>query len=174
MVRCNKCHKARPCGCSDTPFTTNYNYANCTSQQACDEFVYSGCVIYNGPELTGLNIIPGMNLNQIIQAIYLYQIDPACISTTCHSPYVNILGQTSTSINVGWAAVEEAASYTVRYQDTSVSPAVWITLPTVSNSTTSLNITGLSCDTVYEIIVQAAFSTTSCDSLTILASTLPC
>ena len=115
-----------------------------------------------------------MNLNQIIQAIYLYQIDPACISTTCHSPYVNILGQTSTSINVGWAAVEEAASYTVRYQDTSVSPAVWITLPTVSNSTTSLNITGLSCDTVYEIIVQAAFSTTSCDSLTIIASTLPC
>ena len=174
MVKCNKCHKARPCGCADTPFTTNYNYTNCTSLVNCDEFVYTGCIIYNGPELSGFNIIPGMNLNQVIQAIYLYQVSPACISTTCHSPYVSIVTQTSSSITVGWTLVDEALSYTVRYQDTSASPAVWVTLPTVANSINTLNITGLACGTVYEIIVQAAFSTTNCDSLTIVASTSAC
>jgi hypothetical protein len=175
MVKCTKCHKSSPCGCADTPFTTNYNYTTCTSQQICDEYVYTSCVIYNGPELTGLNVIPGMNMNQVIQAIYLYQIDPACISTTCHSPFVNVLGTTATSINVGWASVAEAASYTVRYRDVSVSPpSAYTVLPAVSNSTTSLNITGLTCGTTYEIIVQAAFSTTDCDSLTITVTTSAC
>ena len=174
MTKCNKCQKSSPCGCGDTPFTTNYNYTSYTCPEPCSEYVYTSCIIYNGPELAGLNVIPGMNMNQLIQAVYLYQIDPACITTTCHAPFVSIIGQTSTSINVGWASVAEAASYTVRYQDTSVIPAVWITLPAVLPGTTNLNITGLTCGKTYEIIVQANFSTSDCDSLTISASTLTC
>lgn len=174
MVKCTKCQKLSPCGCSDTPFTTNYNYTTCTSQQACDEFIYTSCVLYNGPELTGLNIIPGMTMNQVIQAIYLYQIDPTCISTTCHAPFVSVLGQTSSSINVGWASVAEAASYTVQYRDPSLSPSTWITLPNVLNNITNLNITGLACGTTYEIYVTANFSVDSCNSLTITVSTSAC
>jgi hypothetical protein len=172
MTTCKKCHRSSPCGCSDTPFTTNYNYISCTCPQTCAEYVYTGCVIYNGPELSGLNVIPGMNLNQVIQAIYLYQIDPACITTTCHAPFVLISATTATSIKVSWASVAEATSYIVRYQE--VASPGFVTLPAVSNSTTSLNITGLTCGTVYEIIVQATFSTTNCDSLTITASTTAC
>lgn len=172
MVKCSKCQQTSPCGCSDTPFTTNYNYTSCTSPQTCAEYVYTGCVIYNGPELTDLNVIPGMNLNQVIQAIYLYQTNTGCITTTCHSPYVVILGQTTTSINVGWASVPLVLNYTVSYRVAGTLP--WTTLTPVTNAITSLNITGLVCGTAYEIKVNAEFSTTDCDSLTITASTTAC
>ena len=172
MANCSKCQKSSPCGCSDTPFTTNYNYLSCTCPETCAEYVYTGCVIYNGPELTGLNVIPGMNLNQVIQAIYLYQIDPACITTTCHAPFVLISGQTTTSIKVGWASVPQTLNYTVSYRV--AGDPTWIDLTPVTNTVTSLNITNLTCGTTYEIKVNAAFSTTDCDSLTITASTSAC
>lgn len=172
MATCNKCHKSRPCGCSDTPFTTNYNYISCSCPQTCAEYTYTGCIIYDGPELSNLNVIPGMNLNQVIQAIYLYQISPDCITTTCHSPFVYINGVTATTVKVAWASVAEAANYTVFYQD--VDNPGFVSVGPLSNLTTSLNITGLTCGTTYEIYVQANFSTTDCNSITITASTSAC
>jgi hypothetical protein len=175
MVKCNKCQKASPCGCGDTPFTTNYNYASYTCPETCSEYIYTECVLYNGPELTGLNVIPGMNMNQVLQAVYLYQINPGCITTTCHSPFVSVLGKTATSVNIGWASVAEADSYTIRYTTNPTTvPIVWTTLPVVTNSTTSLNVTGLTCGTTYYFVVQANFSTSDCDSLIITAATSTC
>lgn len=174
MVKCKKCHRVSPCGCSDTPFTTNYNYISCSSPDPCSEYLNTSCIIYNGPELTGLNVIPGMNLNQVIQAMYLYNIDPACITTTCHSPFVSILGQTNTSINVAWATVAEAASYTIRYREITNPASSFTVLLPVSNSLNNFNITNLTCGKNYEIIVQANFSSSDCDSISITASTLVC
>lgn len=173
MQKCNKCHKTAPCGCGDTPFTTNSNYGNCTVVQPCSEFMYSSCIIYNGPKLAGLNIIPGMNLNQVIQAIYLYDINEDCIITDCHSPFVQVNQTGLTNITVGWATVDEAGSYTVSYRDPLASPATWTNVD-VLPSVTSYNIINLTCGTTYEIYVTANFSSSNCDSLTINVTTLNC
>jgi len=178
-MKCNKCRKSVPCGCADVALTTVPTYQDsttCPTPQICAEFTYTGCVIYNGPELTELNISPGMNMNQVIQALVLLNLNPACITTTCPSVLLNVIKTTKTTIDIGWLALPSVVTYTFSYLDTTASPEVWVDITDISPSAVHYNLTGLTCDTPYEIKITANYADPeeACTSLTILVSTLSC
>lgn len=182
MSHCKKCGCTTPCGCQDTALTTiplTQDSATCPTPQVCSEFTYSGCIIYNGPEICDINIIPGMTLNQVIQALSLFVSDPDCITTTSHSPFVQVVTTTTTTITIGWALVAGAEFYVVSYLDDTQSPAVWVDSSQLSATTSQYVITGLECGTIYNIKVSALFDSPDdpppqCDSLIICVTTLDC
>lgn len=175
-MSCNKCKKT-PCGCLDKALTTPPLYqdsSTCSNPQICSEYVFTGCIIYNGPELVDINIIPGMNLNEVIQALVIMDINPACITTTCPAVFLNVIKITSTTIDIGWNLIDEAISYTVSYSSESDSPQVWTDLTTVMNPTNHLIITGLTCGVTYDIKVTTEYSDHTCESVVIRVTTLVC
>ncbi len=170
-MSCKKCNK-KVCGCEDTPFTTPPAYIG-TIFQECAENMYTGCVIYNGPELTEINIVPGMNLNQIIQALVLFDTNEPCITSTCQSTFVYVKSTGRTTIDIGWALVPEVVTYTVSYMEEDLSPAVWTTQD-VGPTSSHLVLTGLICGTTYLLKVTANCASSSCDSVTIRVTTSDC
>lgn len=176
MAKCKKCNSIK-CHCADTPLTTVPLYQDtttCPSPQICSEYIYTGCIVYNGPELTQINIVPGMNLNEVIQALVIMDINPDCITTTCPAVFVNIIKITGTTIDIGWNLIDEAISYTVSYADESASPAVWVDLTAVLGPTSHLIITGLTCGTTYDIKVTTEYSDHTCESVIIRVTTSNC
>lgn len=173
-MSCKKCRNI-PCSCADSAMTTTpYDTANCPTPQVCSEFIYTGCIIYNGPELVEINIVPGMTLNEIIQAQLIYLNNSPCMTTTCPAVFVNVIKITSTSIDIGWNTISEAESYLISYSDEAGSPQVWLNLPLVTNPTNHLVITGLTCESTYNIRVTANYSSSFCDSVVIRVTTSSC
>lgn len=175
-MACRKCNTI-PCGCKDGPLTTIPLYQDsttCPQPQICSEYTYTGCIIYNGPELTEVNIVPGMNMNEVIQALVLLNTNPACITTDCPAVFVNVIKITGTTIDIGWNQLSEAISYTVSYVEESASPGVWTDLAAVLPPTSHLIITGLDCATTYIIKVNTEYSDHTCDSVIIRVTTSAC
>lgn len=179
MKVCKRCSTV-PCGCADGPLITTPLYqdtSTCPSPQECAEFVYTGCIIYNGPELTQINIFPGMNLNQVIQTLVLNDIDPSCVTTTCSAPLIFVIKITGTTIDLGWSLCpdcSDSAVYTVSYMEEDASPSTWIDLTSVISPTSHQIITGLDCNTVYNLKVSAEYSDHTCESLIIKVTTSNC
>lgn len=81
----------------------------------------------------------------------------ACGGTSCGTPGgLNATGITQTSATLNWAAVSGATSYNVRARQ--VGTTTWSTGTVTS---TSVNFTGLTCNTNYEFQVQAVCGTTT-------------
>ena len=149
----------------------------CPAPQICSEFVYTGCIIYNGPELTQINIFPGMDMNQIIQTLVINDIDPACVTTPCSAPLISVIKITGTTIDIGWSLCpdcSDSAIYTLSYMVEDASPSIWIDLTSVIAPTAHLIITNLDCNTIYLIKVSAEYSDHTCESLIIRVTTSNC
>ncbi len=150
---CHKCGKqTSACGCHDTPLTTaptDYS-STCPEPQVCSEFTYSGCIIYNGPPIPIMGLVPGMTLNEVLQNIIN---TGGCVSTittpTCLSTTLSIIKITSTSIDIGWEEVSYATGYIISYDDGSGAQTI-----SVGPSITHKIITGLDPDTDYDITVS--------------------
>jgi hypothetical protein len=148
MAICKKC-KQTSCGCSDTPLSTvpySPSSTTCPSPQVCSEYTYSGCIIYDGPEFAEYNIIPGMNMNQVIQALSLITTDINCVTHTSPAPLITIVSVTNTTVDISWLAVSDIEDYTFSYSDDSGS--TWtdvIVLDTILH----YKLTGLDPDTEY-------------------------
>lgn len=179
MRVCKRC-SAVPCLCKDGPLITPPLYqdsSTCPAPQICSEFVYTGCVTYNGPELTQINIFPGMDMNQVIQTLVIYDIAPECVTTPCSAPLITVIRVTSTTIDIGWSLCpdcEDTAIYTVSYMVEDASPATWNDLTSVIAPTSHQVITGLECETIYLIKVAAEYSDHTCESLIIRVTTETC
>lgn len=174
MSTCHRCKcDTRACGCQDGPLTTIPLYqdsSTCPNAQVCAEFTYTGCIIYNGPQIVGMEITPGMNFNQVLQALVRLDTGSPPCSTTSLLLLLNTI--TKTTIDVGWQLISSAVSYTVKYSVTG--SGVWTSLTSVSPSTAHLTIPSLACATSYDIRVTVNYATSACDSLTIRVSTLTC
>ena len=176
MSKCHKCNKDQPCGC-DPPLRTT-SFPDCVSANICSEFVYTGCIIYNGPEFTDLNIAPGMTLNQVIQALGIMILaggsDHYCYNTNLSvslSPILSIINIDKTSIDIGWIAISNVDDYTFSYSDDD-----WATQTDISvaSSATHYKVTGLTCGITYSFMVSANHSPSICLSIKINVTTLAC
>lgn len=170
MSCCRKCNK-NPCGCKDTPLTTapiDYS-STCPEPQICSEFTYSGCIIYNGPAIPIMGLVPGMTLNQVIQNILN---TGGCVSTLttpdCLSTTLTVIKITSTTIDIGWTAVSLATGYDINYNDGSGVQTISVG-PTITHKI----LTNLTPNTNYDITVDVdcGLSPGSCTSVLIRVKT---
>jgi hypothetical protein len=134
-------------------------------------------MIYNGPEILDFCITPGMNFNDVIQALILAQLNPDCVTTACpiHSPYISIGTVNGTTMQIKWGGMDDILYYTLNYGDEDGSPFAWTTVA-VDPSATNYTVTGLVCGTTYLVKVSVTYGSNpdTCESVTIKVTTSDC
>jgi len=179
-MACNSCGSNQSCGCKDGPLTTVPGCpcppdANCPVPQKCVEAVSAGCVILKDYTIVDTNFPEGGNMEQLLQMISLFLIDPTCITPggSCQSvPYIYPYSITSSSIAVAWVASATAVDYQVEYRH--ISQVVWTLMPNqftpVPNTAV---ISPLLPNETYFIRVNAFCAVGNCYSVTLRINTKP-
>lgn len=174
MGCCRRCGQ-RVCGCSDTPYTTAtipLDFSYCPQVPACSEYTYTGCILYNGPELPALGILPGMTLNEVIQRQIIYSVNPTCVDPDypCQAvTNLQVLATSGSSVSLIWTPVQSDNSYILYYKVTGTGFYSSIYLP--SSATNSYILSGLLAGTNYDIYLAADCSPGTCLSVVIRVST---
>lgn len=171
LMACKKCKSSVPCGCEDTPYVTYTVPSDCNPKPVCSDVIPTGCVIYNGPELTLYGIVPGMTMNEVLQRILIGATNPECVtsdgSATCLSPILTVISVTTTSIDIGWSLVPDVTvDYYIEWSD-GITGGTASVGPTI----THYKITDLDPNTEYSIRVDTDCSPGSCQSLFIKVKT---
>ena len=174
--KCGCACNSLPCGCADQAYTTTPQDLGCSTPQTCSEFVYTSCIIYNGPEIPELCLIPGMNLNAVFQRQFLASMGSPCGTCTgdetCTPVVVKFLSVTNTTIDVGWelpADNTNTAGFTAQY---SLAGAGSFTSVTQTGpSSTHTVITNLTANTEYDVLVSTNCASSDCDSIIIRIKT---
>ncbi len=171
-----KCTCGANCGCKDIPLTTCSPCTTplCPNGDPCPETFSAGCVVYTGDTIADLGIMKGQRLDSIIQLFALLSTNPGCAYPT--SPCQSVLGVqstniTSTTVSLKWLPVVVASGgYQVEYRATTA--VSWTLNPIVAQSANPTDlIGGLTANTQYYIRVKSICAST-CESLTILITTL--
>jgi len=172
MSTCRRCNcDLKTCGCQDGPLTTHSESLTCPSPQICSEFIYTGCIIYNGPELADIDIRPGMTMNQVIQSLALnFTLSPANVCATTDAVILTVTNISKTGMQINWLEVADAINYTLYY---SLDGVTWIS-EVFDSSVLYKVLTNIVCGTTYQIYVTVDYPLGTCSSLTILVPTLDC
>jgi len=161
-MSCKKC-KSSPCACADHGLVTPCSYDDCVQpSESCEEVLCAECVAYCGPtfQVTNpadptdilFNIYTGDRLEEILQRIALYMVDPACADPDEHHSvwHVQVTNVTNDGVKVSWSGIApQSAGLNVSWSQTS---GVWVIANTsgpLTTSDTSLTITDLDPSTVY-------------------------
>jgi len=113
-MSCTKC-KSSPCACADHGLTTPCSYPVCDPpSESCEEVVCAECVSYCGPtfQITNpadptdiqFNVYTGDRLEEILQRIALYMVNPACADPDDHHSvwHVMVTNVTNDGVTVSW------------------------------------------------------------------------
>lgn len=166
MATCPTCNcKTLPCGCEDQGLHTGspcaINTPYCPNPEPCPETFSDCCIIHNGDTIySGANnptqlfpIAQGERLCDILQKMVIWLEDPAGVIGDCPAVIgIKSMAITSTSIQVVWSTSAGAVNYTVGYT-TNPGVVAWTNSASLSSSTTSYTITGLTANTTYFIRV---------------------
>ncbi len=177
MSKCKKacgCKCSLPCGCGDKPYVTN-STIECPTPEKCSEFIYTSCIVYDGPSIPDVGIITGMSYNEVIQRSILYVTSAPCTtqnSPTCTSPVVSVVTITATTVKVSWLALPDntnTVGFTVSYS--LAGAGSYTDLTQQGPSALSNTITGLTAGTAYDIKVTTNCASSDCDSVVITVTT---
>jgi len=169
-MSCKKC-KSSPCACADHGLITPCSYDDCAQpSESCEEVLCAECVAYCGPtfQITNpadstdilFNVYTGDRLEETLQRIALYMVNPACADPDEHHSvwHVMVTNVTNDGVKVSWDGVAvfpltpslpQSAGLNVSWSQTS---GVWVIANTSGPLTTldtSLTITDLDPSTVY-------------------------
>lgn len=161
-MSCKKC-KSSPCACADHGLVTPCSYDDCTQpSESCEEVLCAECVAYCGPtfQITNpadstdilFNVYTGDRLEETLQRIALYMVNPACADPDEHHSvwHVMVTNVTNDGVKVSWSGIApQSAGLNVSWSQTS---GVWVIANTsgpLTTSDTSLTITDLDPSTVY-------------------------
>lgn len=161
-MSCTKC-KSDPCACADHGLTTPCSYDDCTQpSESCEEVVCAECVSYCGPyfQVTDpssptdiqFNVYTGDRLEEILQRIALYMVDPACADPQDHHSvwHVQLSNITNDGVTISWNGVASQSVGLNIYW--SITSGVWVLANTAGilpTTITSYNITNLQPATEY-------------------------
>lgn len=170
------CNSQKKCGCSDTPFTTQYlcgtNTSNCPTPELCPETFSSDCAVYMGDTIVDLDIHKGDRFTQIIQKLALMVVNSTCgiTSETCNAvTNLRTNGITTTSIALLWDIIGTPDSFVLEYKE--VDAVSWSESASLPNTTTGLTLSGLTAGATYHIRVDSICGENDCYSLTIETQT---
>lgn len=172
-MACSTCNKSK-CGCKDTALTSIPQYQcppdlDCPVPSPCDEYYDSRCVLYNGAEITDLNIQDGASLQSIIQRLVLAVTgNISCVTGACQATF-NLFPAsiTATTITMSWEPSATATDYQLEYKTV---PAVsWNIFP-IQTTTTGV-ISGLTAGTEYLVRVNSLCGGPNCYSVTLKITT---
>ena len=187
MAVCKTC-KCEPkyCGCADKAIPTGpfCGSLSCPDPEPCAETFSAHCIVYTGNSIPELGIMKGDRVDDIIQRLVTYLLNPDCVApfsdfnnqvaNTCLAVVdLHVQSISTTQAVLGWTSPAYATSYDVSYgvvPDVG-DPIVWITTSTpVINSFT---ISGLTSNTSYYFKISSYCDAGGpCDSIVIQANTL--
>lgn len=174
MSTSKKCGHSVPCGCNDTPFTTQppceSGTPNCPVEK-CPETFCGECVIHCNDTIIDSGIENGDSMLTVLQRLTIAALDPTCINL---SP-VGLKSEqiTSSTIEISWLPRATAIDYTVEYKKPADVSWTIMTPTTPSGNNIEKEVIGsLDSESDYHIRVMANDGSTTCYSVTILVKTL--
>lgn len=182
-MACSKCQNTSTsnCGCKDSAYTTAKTYTcppdqQCPVPNPCSEYVDTRCTYYNGAGIWEMGIEDGRSLQSIIQQLIIRTGDtPECADpcSDCQATWnVFPVSATSSTINISWEPSATANTYQVEYQALPINPCTLGTWTLITpQTTTSVNIGGLTSNTYYLIRVNSICDEGNCYSVTIKVKT---
>ena len=192
MAVCKNC-KCEPkyCGCADKAVPVappcGQGTDDCPVPEPCAETFSAECIIYTGDTMPEYGISKGDRLDDIIQRIVLYQVNPGCIKpwesgslppnpgndciavTGLHTDYIS-----ASQIKLLWTASPTAVGYVIEYIKITDMPGPWtyIGTTTLPITTTYYTVGNLqSCTTYYFRIKSVCLGGGLCNSVVIQVKT---
>lgn len=189
MAVCKKC-KCEPkyCGCADKAVPVappcGQGTDDCPVPEPCQEIFSAECILYTGDDMPEYGIKKGDRLDDIIQRMVLYQLNPGCIRpwegatplvppgndcvavTGFRSDYIS-----ASQVKLVWTASPTALSYALEFRK--VTDATWTYVnPTFLITTTYYTISNLApCTNYYFRVKSLCLAGGPCSSVVIQLKT---